>query len=127
MKRIALLSSILLLTAVWAVAQYSSQPSTSSQSSSSDMSKTTIEGCLAGSGGNYTLTDKSGTTYQLTGDTAKLQNHVGHTIQVTGTSASNDSSMTGKQTGSMSASSDAQPTFNVTSFKHISTTCSATH
>lgn len=124
MKRIILLSSILLLTTAWAVAQYGSQ---SSSTSGSDMSKTTIEGCLAGSDGNYTLTDKSGTTYQLAGDTAKLQNHVGHTIQVTGTSASNDGSMTGKQSGSMSAPSDAQPTFNVTSFKHVSATCNSMH
>ena len=80
----------LLLTTAWAVAQYDSQ---SSSQSSSDMSKTTIEGCLSGSDGNYSLTDKSGTTYQLTGDTAKLQNHVGHTIQVTGTSASDSTIM----------------------------------
>jgi hypothetical protein len=124
MKRIILLGSILLLTTVWAVAQYGSQ---SSSTSGSDMSKTTVEGCLAGSDGNYTLTDNSGTTYQLTGDTAKLQNHLGHTIQVTGTSASNEGSTTGKQSGSMSAPSESQPTFNVTSFKHVSTTCNSTH
>lgn len=125
MKRLFLLSSILLLSAVWAVAQYESQ---SSQSSSSDASKTTIEGCLSGSSGNYSLTDKSGTTYQLTGDTAKLQPHVGHTIRVTGTSESaSNSSMTGKPSSSMSGPSDTQPMFNVTSFKHVSTTCSGMH
>ena len=90
------------------------------------MSQTTIVGCLSGSDGSYSLTDKSGTTYQLTGDTAKLQNHVGHTIQVTGTSAS-DSTMRGKQSGSMSAPSDTETTFNVTSFKHVSSTCSSAH
>jgi hypothetical protein len=123
MKRLALLSSVLLLTAVWAVAQYNNQ---SGSQSSSDMSNTTIEGCLSGSDGSYSLTDKSGTTYQLTGDTAKLQNHVGHTIQVTGTSAS-DPTMKGKQSGSMSSPSDTEPTFNVTSFKHVSNTCSSMH
>lgn len=129
MKRIILLSSILLLSAVWAVAQYESQPSTSSQSSSgSSMSKTTLEGCLSGSSGNYSLTDKSGITYQLTGDTAKLQAHVGHTIQVTGTNepASSSNSNMGKSS-SMSGPSDAQPMFNVSSFKHVSTTCSGMH
>ena len=29
------------------------------------------------------LTDKNGTTYQLSGDTAKLSDHVGHEIKVT--------------------------------------------
>jgi len=74
------------------------------------------------------LTDKSGTTYQLTGDTAKLQAHVGHTIKVTGTTTSSQgsASATGQSSGSMSAPSEAQPTFNVTSFKHVATSCSAT-
>jgi hypothetical protein len=129
MKRILLLSSLLLLSAVWAVAQYQSQPSTSSQSSSDNATQTTIQGCLAGSAGSYSLTDKSGTTYQLTGDTAMLQAHVGHTVQVTGTtssSASSSASTTDKQSSSMSGPSDTQPTIAVTSFKHVSTSCNAT-
>lgn len=126
MKRLFLLSSILVLTAAFALAQYGSQ--SGSSPSSSSMSQTTIEGCLAGSDGNYNLTDKSGTTYQLTGDTAKLQHHVGHTVQITGTSdAPSASDMSGKQSGSMSSPSDSQPTFKVTSFKHISATCGSSN
>lgn len=118
MKRILLLSSIFVLSAVWAVAQYDNQTSTSQSSSAS--SKTTVEGCLSGSSGSYTLTDKSGATYQLTGDTAKLDKHVGHTIQVTGSATASSASTS----GSMSESADKQQTFNVTSFKHISGSCS---
>ena len=125
MKRILLLSSILLLSAVWAVAQYGSQQPSASSQNSSDASKTTIEGCLAGSVGNYSLTDKSGNTYQLTGDTAKLQAHVGHTVQVTGTPNASSGSATGSQSGSMSGPADASPALNVTSFKHVSTSCGA--
>ncbi len=130
MKKILLLSSILLLSVTWALAQYgsqssTSQSSTSSESSNSGMSKTTLQGCLSGSNGNYTLTDSSGATYQLTGDTAKLEKHIGHTIQVTGTpqtsSASNTTS--GNPSGSMSGSAEAQQTFDVTSFKHVSGKC----
>lgn len=121
MKRMILLGSILLLSAVWATAQYE-KPEPGMDSSGAD--KTTVQGCLAGSDGSYSLTDKSGITYQLTGDTAKLQAHVGHTIEVTGTTTSNQGS-TG-QSGSMSAPSETQPTLNVNSFKHISTSCSAT-
>ena len=128
MKKILLLSSMLLLTTVWAVAQYDSQ-SSSASSSNSDSSKTTIEGCLAGSNGSFSLTDQSGTTYQLTGDTAKLQKHVGHTMQLTGTSTSSSASNTGTDnaSGSMSGSADTKATFNVTSFKHVSAKCNDTH
>ncbi len=134
MKRILLLSSISLLSAVCAFAQYDSKPSTTTtqstttttQSNSSDSK--TIQGCLSGSDGNYTLTDKSATV-KLAGDTSQLQAHVGHTIQVTGTLASSSASSsttdsTGHQTSSMSGSADQhQPTFTVASFKHVSPTC----
>jgi hypothetical protein len=125
MKKILLLSSILLLSAVWAVAQYDSQ----SSGESSSASKTTIEGCLSGSAGSFTLTDNSGTLYQLTGDTAKLDKHVGHTIQVTGMATTSSASNTNSQNaaGSMSGSADTQQTFNVTSFKHVSAKCNEMH
>jgi len=118
MKRLLLLSSILLLSAVCAVAQYDPP-------SQDDASKTTIQGCLAGSNGNYTLTDKSGTTYQLTGATAKLQAHVGHTISVTGTTGPSTGASSAPS-GSMSAPAETQPTLNVTSFKHVAPNCSST-
>jgi hypothetical protein len=124
MKKILLLGSILLLSAVWAVAQYDSQ----SSSESSGASKT-VEGCLAGSNGSFTLTDKSGTAYQLTGDTAKLDKHVGHTIQVTGTSTTSSASKTStdNSSGSMSGNAEMQQTFNVTSFKHVAANCNDMH
>ncbi len=123
MKKILLLSFIFLLSAVWAVAQYDSQSSASSQSSS-DANQTTIEGCLGGSNGSYSLTDKSGTTYQLTGDTGKLDQHVGHTIQVTGTATTGSASSTSNSSGSMSEAAEGQPSFNVISFKHMASDCS---
>src|SRR5579859_5624676 len=61
--------------------------SQTSQTTPSDNSgkKEKIEGCLSGSNGNYTLTDKNGTAYQLSGDTSKLADHVGHEVKITGT------------------------------------------
>jgi hypothetical protein len=107
------------------MAQYQSDQSQSSQAGAG-ASKTTVEGCLAGSEGSYSLTDKSGKTYQLTGNTAKMQAHVGHTVQVTGTAMSGaNSSSTASQSGSMSGSADAQQTLAVTSFKHVSSSCSS--
>jgi hypothetical protein len=120
MKRILLLGSILLLSAVGAFAQYDKQPDPSSPGTT----MTTVEGCLASADGNYSLTDKFGTTYQLAGDTAKLQAHVGHTIQITGSTSPNTQT-TGDHAGSMSGAADARQMFTVTSFKHVSPHCNA--
>jgi hypothetical protein len=119
---------MLLLSAVWAIAQYDSQPSASDQSSMG-MGKTTVRGCLSESNGNYSLTDDSGTAYQITGDTSKLQAHVGHTIQVMGTTGSSaDSSGTmSKHAGSMSGPNDTQHTLAMTSFKHVTAGCNSGH
>jgi hypothetical protein len=92
-----------------------------------DAGSTTLQGCLGGSDGNFNLTDKTGTKYQLSGDTSKMTAHVGHTVQVTGTSASGASSPTSSQTGSMSGSADSGHTFTVTSFKHVSGSCDSSH
>jgi hypothetical protein len=172
MRKISLITAILLLSAVWAVAQtspgsspQSTTPDTSSQTSPSstspsqqpatpDTSSTTqttttqttqtssdssnsIEGCLSGSAGNWTLTDQSGKTYQLAGDTSKLSDHVGHQVRLMGTdnssSASGSSSPSSPSSSSpssssgatgASSSSGAQPTFTVSKVKMISSTCS---
>lgn len=95
----------------------------------------TVRGCLSGSAGNYTLTSDSGTTYQLAGDTSKLADHVGHTVEIKGTttssssssstggSANSGSSTSGNSSGS--SSGGAQQTLNMTSMKHISTSCNS--
>lgn len=170
MRKTSLITAILLLSAVWAVAQtspssspQSTAPDASSQQSTSpsstspsqqpaapDSSSTTtqttttqttqtssdsgnsIEGCLSGSAGNWTLTDQSGKTYQLSGDTSKLSDHVGHQIRVMGTdnssSASNSSSPSSSSPSSAGAagagsSSGSQPTFTVQKVKMISSSC----
>lgn len=148
-----LLLSSMLLCAIWVAAQTypsqsSSQPSsqsqtstqTSSSTSSSNGNETTVTGCLSGSSGNYMLKDNSGNMYQLTGDTAKLSDHVGHTIQVKGTTSSSGSSSSGNSgtsngTSGTSGSSSGmsgnssgtgnEQTLNVTSFKHISSSCNS--
>ena len=77
--------------------------------------KMKMKGCLSGSDGNFTLTDDSGTAYQLTGDTGKLSGHVGHEIQVTGTTAE----------AAASAVGSAPKSIEVTNFKATGTTCGA--
>ena len=136
MRKMFLLLSVLLLGMSWAVAQSTtgsqdqngsagaSQSGTSGYSGQSSSptnagGQMTVEGCLSGSSGNYTLTDKNGTAYQLTGDTAKLSEHVGHEIKVTGTSASAGASASGSTETSAAGSAGAGQTLQVASVKHI--------
>jgi len=167
MRKTSLITAILLLSAVWAVAQTSpssspqsttpdassqQQPTSPSSTSPSqqpapDASSTTtqttttqttqtssdsgnsIEGCLNGSAGNWTLTDQSGKTYQLSGDTSKLSDHVGHQVRIMGTdnSSSASSGSTGSSPSSSAtgagSSSGSQPTFTVQKVKMISSSC----
>jgi hypothetical protein len=80
---------------------------------------------LSGSSGNYTLSDKNGSTYQLTGDTAKLSEHVGHQVKVTGTSSAGSAPANtgGTAAGTTGSASGNSQTLEVTSVKHISKTC----
>jgi hypothetical protein len=90
---------------------------------------------LNGSAGNWTLTDQSGKTYQLAGDTSKLSDHVGHQVRLMGTDNSSSASSSGSTGSSPSSSSGSsatgagaasgsQPTFTVQKVKMISSTCS---
>ena len=107
-----LLFSVLLLGMSWAVAQsYPKQ-----DKSGSTGGQETVKGCLSSNGGTYTLTDKNGKNFQLTGDTAKLSEHVGHEIKVTGTASSATPS-------SSDAAGAGQPTLEVSSFKHVAKSC----
>jgi hypothetical protein len=44
----------------------------------------TIQGCLQNSSLRYTVTDRKGEVYNLTGNTAKLSHLVGHSVEITG-------------------------------------------
>jgi Protein of unknown function (DUF5818) len=128
MRRLLLFASVLLLGASWAVAQDSTAPSqtnsgqtssqaSASQSDSSGAGTQTVQGCLSGSNGKYTLTDDQGKSYDLAGDTSKLANHIGHEVKITGTVGSASASSSGSQMGS------SGQTLEVTSMKHVSKTC----
>jgi hypothetical protein len=86
-------------------------------------SETTIRGCLNSSGGGYTLTDASGTTYQLQGDTSKLASHVNNEVELKGTASGASSAGSSASAGSASGASGSQM-FNVTKVKKVSSSCS---
>jgi len=106
----------MLLGLTWAIAQ-DQTGSASSRAGQSASGQTTVEGCLSGSNGNFTLTDKNGTSYELTGDTAKLSEHVGHEVKITGMPSS------GAGASGASAGAGASQTLQVSSVKHVSKTC----
>jgi hypothetical protein len=116
MAKTLILTIAFLVSAAWLQAQqYPSAPNQPKGTAASQK----VEGCLQGSGGNFTLTDNSGVTYQIQGDTAKLTDHVGHEVQITGT----PSGPSAASSSSTAAGGTSQPTLEVKSVKHISKTC----
>jgi hypothetical protein len=131
MRKFSLISAILLLASAWVLAQNSTPPTSqypssapsSAQSAAQDAQQTAtqaakdatgagnVEGCVGGSAGSYTLTDSSGKTYQLAGDTSGLADHVGHDVKVSGTMAS------------AAAAAGGAPTITVKKVKMVSATC----
>jgi len=126
MRKFWLLTALLLLCSAWLVAQ-STSPAASpnspavSSSQTSDTEGKTIEGCLSGSAGNWTLTDSSGKTWQLQGDDSKLSKEVGHQVKIKGSEMPASPSSPGATPPSAGASA-AQ--FNVKSVTKIADTCS---
>lgn len=147
MRKILLLTIVLLVFAAWAVAQQgttspSAPPRDNSQSSQqSALGANVTDGCLGGSAGNFTVTDKAGTTYQLqlpaNADTSKLGQHIGQEVRVTGTTSSasgsasaSSSANSGSSAGAAGSApsagaSSAQPAINVTRMEKIADTCNS--
>jgi hypothetical protein len=96
-------------------------------SSSSSGSSQTVQGCLSGSDGNFMLTDQSGATYRLTGDTSKLSEHVGHEVKITGSTSAGSAasgSSPSSSAGSTSGASGSQE-LQVSSVKHVAKSCTS--
>lgn len=125
-KNTFLLVSVLLLSAVWAMAQ--NGPYRNDQGAASGR-HVTVEGCLSQAGDDFTLTDQSGIVYRLTGSTEGLESHVGQTLRVRGLNIPGGSSVS-QAPDSMSenaapgapAAEQAQ-TLSVTRFKRVSANC----
>lgn len=124
MQKILMFVLTLLLSTAWVAAQ--EYPQTGSKHGESTASgQATVQGCLQGSNGSYTLTSESGTTYQLQGDTSKLSKHVGHEVQITGT-PSGSGSATSENSNAGTSGSGSQQTLMVDNVKQISKSCSNT-
>jgi len=153
MRKMFSLTAVLLLSSACMLAQNAAAQagsSNSSQTGSNANNEVTIEGCLSGSAGNYTLTDNSGKSYQLQGETSKLSDQVGHQVQIKGTktasvsattpsgdtaSATTDSSGSNASSSTASKPSDSASNpsgtasaaiqFNVSGVEKLSDSCTA--
>jgi hypothetical protein len=128
------LLAVLLLSVVWATAQTTTTTTqapaadptaTTSTSTASGTTQTSaggdsVQGCLSGADGNYTLTDQTGASYRLTGDTAKLSEHIGHEVKISGTKSA--ATATGAS-DTMGQTGGAQQAIQVSSVKHVAKTC----
>jgi len=113
--------------------------SSTGMSSQSAASGNSIEGCLGGSAGKFTIIDKAGMTYDLvlpaSADTSKLGQHIGQEVAVSGSMSNPGAS--GSPTGSASSASTASssasgagssagthPSIQVTKIDKVADTCS---
>lgn len=96
------------------------QSQDTSQTGSASSSQGTVEGCLEGSDGNYTLTDKFGRTYQLGGETSTPAAYVGREVQIT---TSTPTSIAITSNAGAEEAGMQQPTLAVDHVKYLSGTC----
>jgi hypothetical protein len=111
----------------------SSAPMTSQSQSSATQN---ISGCLhqAGSSGGYTLSDRSGNVYQLTGDNTQLSKFVNNEVQISGsmsapsstaTAAPGTSTATSTTGGATGGTAAGAQNISVSSVQKISDTCTS--
>jgi hypothetical protein len=133
MRKTYLVTAIVLLSAVWAIAQstgrQSAHPNSTtpsaqqpgaamapvSETQSANKHESLLEGCLGGSNDRLTLTDAVGKVYQLRGDTAKLSEHVGQHASIMGI----------EEQGSARGFDGAQTIFTVKKVAMIASICQA--
>lgn len=135
MRKRYLVTAIVLLSAVWVMAQSTGRqsayrnnttpsnqqpaaamaPVSATQTSSASKHDSLLEGCIGGSSDRLTLTDAAGKVYQLRGDTAKLSDHVGQHASIMGI----------EEHGSAPGVEAAQTTFTVKKVAIIASICSA--
>ncbi len=101
--------------------------STAGASQSHDMNggtTTTLRGCITSSGAGYTLTDASGTTYQLSGETSKLASHVNNEVELKGSAPAASGASAASPTAGSAPNAGGGQMFSVTKVKKLSSNCS---
>jgi Protein of unknown function (DUF5818) len=114
-------------------AQVSPSPLDQSRATSAQVSAgnapVTVEGCLSGSAGTFTLHDKAGSIYTITGDASKLAAHVGQEVRVTGSAngAAIEAGAAGSsETTASSGTTAAFESMHVSALTKVAGSCSGT-
>jgi hypothetical protein len=128
MSKLSVRAAVLLLSSVWVLAQISAasmnqNPASPESTQQPDKSRATsdkagdvVEGCLSGAADVFTLTDATGKTYELTGDTRDLAGNVGHKVRLFGYVGNSGG-------GNVTTVSGPQATFGVKKVQSLSSTC----
>jgi hypothetical protein len=107
----------------------SDQASQAGQDASAAGAGNSVEGCLGGSAGNFTIIDKSGVTYQLQlpagADASKLNSHIGEEVRVTGSMANNKSADASAASSGAAGASGSQPSISVTKIDKVGDKCTS--
>ncbi len=82
MKKVLIAITALLFTAGLAAAQNSATDDTPRSGK-----QVTVEGCLGGEPGNFTVLTKGGQTMMIQGSNKDLQKLIGHSVRISGTAA----------------------------------------
>ena len=119
MRRMFLLSFMLVLSAAWALAQYEFEGNPDSLAAAQTAAyRTTVEGCLDTQSGSYILTLPSGAIYHVAGGKTQLTSHVGEQVRIPGTVTPLIN-----VPGSSGEATENQPTLSVGSLTSISGLC----
>jgi hypothetical protein len=131
MKKYVLGLSLVLALSLWTLAQTSSMPATSGQTSAEQgttghmhhkgaAGEHEIKGCLHASGGTYTLTTAKGKTIDvMPASGVDLSEHNGHEVMLTGTWEK------GEASAASTGGAKSAKAFEATKVHHISATCTA--
>ena len=120
MRKMAILTLAILISAAWVRAQSGNPSSDSGQNSGKTADLTTVQGCLTNPNGRYTLTEDNGTVRLLSGAANKLGHQVNRQIEVSGKTAMKTMDSTLAGAGS---SAVEQEVFEVKSVKRIADVC----
>lgn len=119
MRKMWILAAAVLLSTGWSFAQDQSGQMSANQAGS----PTTVQGCLQGKQGTFSLISDSGDVYQLQGgDSGELSKHLRHEVQITGTMAGGPDT-TNAASSSPGAAMAQKSTITVQDVKQIAKKC----
>jgi len=88
---------VLLVSTAFLAGQTANQGASSGSKTSKDPAPITVQGCLTGSSGHYTVATSQGNLYRLAGDDSSFGHFNAQTVSITGTATNSDASWSAKR------------------------------